>query len=250
MKKEIKMLNQKDFTIREENFDVTDLHKNLTNGGVLITRETLNADVTIGEENLFKDVKIQATGTKNKILIGDCNSFDDCGIFIKGNNNSIIIGDNCKLKGTQLMCIGDDNKIIIGGETTIYGEFWGKVHLHTMEATTIVLGKDCMLSGNIVLRTTDGHAIIDKNGRRLNLPKDIIIGNHVWIGMNAMILKGSSIPDNSIVGANSVVTKIFQKKDTTTIYIAGNPAKVIKQNKDYWIREKGFDFKPEDYKLT
>ncbi len=244
------MFNQKDFTISDKNFDVTDLHKNLTNGNVLITRESLKAKLTLGEKNLLKDVKIHANGKQNSLVIGDCNLLDDCGIFIDGNNNSISIGSNCKLRGTFLMCIGDNNNIIIGDETTIYGEFWGNVHFHAMEATSIKLGKDCMLSGNIVLRTTDGHAIIDKNGQRVNLPKDITIGNHVWIGMNAMILKGSSIPDNSIVGANSVVTKSFEYKDKTTIYIAGNPAKIIKQNKDYWIREKGFNFNSENYKLN
>ena len=39
------MSNLKIFKIREENFDVTDLHKNLTNGGGLITHDSTIATI-------------------------------------------------------------------------------------------------------------------------------------------------------------------------------------------------------------
>lgn len=58
--------------------------------------------------------------------------------------------------------------------------------------------------------------------------KPIIIGNNVWIGTNAIILPEVNIADGCIVGAGSVVTKSFMKKNSI---IAGNPAKIIKENK-------------------
>ena len=53
--------------------------------------------------------------------------------------------------------------------------------------------------------------------------KPVVIGNNVWIGMNACILPGIVIGDNSIIGAGSVVIKDILKAGT----YAGNPARII-----------------------
>lgn len=52
----------------------------------------------------------------------------------------------------------------------------------------------------------------------------ISIGNHVWIGMNVVVMRGVTIGDNTIIGANSVVTKNIP----SNVIAAGNPIKVIK----------------------
>lgn len=57
-----------------------------------------------------------------------------------------------------------------------------------------------------------------------DMPKPIVIGNNVWIGVNAIILKGSMIGENSIVGAGSVVNGLFPANSL----IIGNPAKLVK----------------------
>lgn len=56
--------------------------------------------------------------------------------------------------------------------------------------------------------------------------KSINIGNNVWIGSFARICKGVTIGNNSIVAANSVVTKDVPADSI----VAGNPAKVVKTN--------------------
>ena len=91
-----------------------------------------------------------------------------------------------------------------------------------------------MLSSDISLRTGDSHSIITTDGKRINLSKNVYIGNHVWIGMRALVMKGSKILDNSIIGAGSLVTGKFSQKN---IMLAGNPAKKIKENVD-WKRER------------
>ncbi len=64
-------------------------------------------------------------------------------------------------------------------------------------------------------------------GRREQRDKRIIIGDHVWIGMNVLVLKGSRIPNGCVVASGSVVTKAFEKENCL---IGGNPAKVIRED--------------------
>ena len=57
-----------------------------------------------------------------------------------------------------------------------------------------------------------------------NKPRDIRLGEHVWIGQNATILKGVSIGNNSIVAFGTVVTKDVP----ANAIVAGVPSKVVK----------------------
>ena len=52
---------------------------------------------------------------------------------------------------------------------------------------------------------------------------DVVIGNDVWIGLDALIMNGVKIGDGSIIGANSVITKDVKPYE----FVAGNPAKHI-----------------------
>lgn len=85
-----------------------------------------------------------------------------------------------------------------------------------------------MLSSNIVFRSSDGHVIYDLESKKIiNKPKPINIQDHVWIGASVIILKGSTVCKNSIIGTASLVTKSFSEEN---IIIAGNPAKKVKEN--------------------
>jgi acetyltransferase-like isoleucine patch superfamily enzyme len=53
----------------------------------------------------------------------------------------------------------------------------------------------------------------------------VIISDNVWIGMNAIILKGVTIGENSVVAAGAVVTKSVP----ANVVVAGNPAVVTKE---------------------
>lgn len=89
------------------------------------------------------------------------------------------------------------------------------------EGKNIIVGSNCIFSNNIELHTTDYHSMLDSKGYRTNQAKDIVIGNHVWIGLRCIILKGVLLPDGCVVGAGSVVTKSIETPKTL---IAGSPA--------------------------
>jgi hypothetical protein len=58
----------------------------------------------------------------------------------------------------------------------------------------------------------------------------VVIGNNVYIGMNAIILKGISIGNNVIIGAGSVITQDVPDN----CVVAGNPAKIIRSIEDHY----------------
>lgn len=100
----------------------------------------------------------------------------------------------------------------------------------------IVIGDDCMFSWDVTILDSDNHPIFNETGTRLNPPMPVHIGNHVWLGCNVTILKGSHIADNSVVAACTCVAS--NCKTPNAIYLNTN-AKVesLKENinwsKDY-----------------
>jgi len=95
---------------------------------------------------------------------------------------------------------------------------------------SISIGHNCLFSWDILFMDGDGHEIFDEDGKIINENKPIIIGNHVWIGCRCTILKGAVIPDNSIIGAGSLVTKSLETPNS--IYF-GQPIKLFK-NDIHW----------------
>jgi acetyltransferase-like isoleucine patch superfamily enzyme len=151
-------------------------------------------------------------------------------IYIRGNNNSLIIGNQCHINNT-IFRIEDDNGVLnIGNKTSIEGANF----IIAENNKKIIVGEDCMFSSGIQIEASDSHSIYDmNNNERINFGKDIIIGNHVWLGRFVTILKGVHINDNCIIGTKSLVTK---STDKNGIYV-GIPAKKIKDNVN-WNRSR------------
>lgn len=85
----------------------------------------------------------------------------------------------------------------------------------------IRIGNDVAISKGVIIRDSDNHEIIG-NSNQTSAP--IVIGNHVWIGLNAIILKGVTIGDGAIVAAGAVVAKNVPAYSM----VAGVPARILK----------------------
>lgn len=88
----------------------------------------------------------------------------------------------------------------------------------------IEIGDNCMIASGAYITDSDWHGIYDRIGRNPD-PAPVRIGNNVWIGDRATVLKGVSIGDNSIIGASAVVTRDVP----ANVVVAGNPARIVKQ---------------------
>lgn len=106
-----------------------------------------------------------------------------------------------------------------------------EIQMHDEAQCNVIIGNDCMFSCDIMIRPSDGHTIIDKVSNKIcNRGGEIIIGNHVWVGMRSVILKNSYISEGCIIGACSLVNKKFLENNCI---IAGIPGKIVKSN-IYW----------------
>ncbi len=91
-------------------------------------------------------------------------------------------------------------------------------------ATSITIGDNCMIANRAYLSDSDAHGIYDRS-YPVGKTGPIRLENNVWIGDSAIITKGVTIGENSIIGAGAVVVKDIPSNTIA----AGNPAKVVKE---------------------
>lgn len=150
--------------------------------------------------------------------------------FVMGNpqlkdshpETRLLIEENAKMiiDGAFIMYAGSYIRIVKDGELIIHGGFINE-NVQITCGSKIEIGKDCTIGRDVIIRSYDGHSI---NGEPTSAP--ISIGNHVWIGQRATILKGVSIGDGAIIASGAIVTKNVPANSI----VAGVPAKVIKDN--------------------
>ncbi len=149
-----------------------------------------------------------------------------CRFSVSGNGSRIIIGDGCVIKGLNCLLFGDDSQVIIGNNVHINASKHFPTVMNAVNGTKIIIGDECLFSNSIELHTTDYHPIYEiGDGKAINNAKDIVLDSHVWVGFRTIILKGSHISSDSVIGAGSLVASSFEEKN---IIVCGIPAKIIK----------------------
>ena len=171
------------------------------------------------KDDLLLNGTITMRGNGNHLAIGPGVTAHDLGITL-GSNCKVLIGAKCIL-GSLFIHAGKRAHVTIGRNSG----FSGRVRLMLHEAARIEIGRDCLLASETDVTVSDMHSIVDvASGERVNPARDVIIGDHVWIGQRAMILKGSQIEAGSIVGAGSIVTGHVPPNSLAV----GNPARVTR----------------------
>lgn len=193
----------------------------------IIVNKGSGNEINIGDDSTVKGaIRIQGSG--NKLEIGR-SAVVAKNIVIHGSRNKITLGDNVKLSG-RITIKGSDQYIIIDEGTLVCD-----ASILCQENQYVRIGRNCLISDRVDIRTTDSYTLIDREtGNRVNLPAPVEIGDHVWIGLDAVVNKGAIVADDNIIEAKSFVSQRFPEMGTV---IAGAPARVVKRGVT-WQRDR------------
>ncbi|WP_455672667.1 acyltransferase [Phocaeicola sp.] len=156
--------------------------------------------------------------------------FNEIGLFDKKYATTILqIDGTLVFKGRAR--INYNSKIIIGQQGTleIGSNFDNSAGISIVCWNKIVIGNNVLTSWEILMMDTDFHSTICTDTKHMNEQTGCIeiVGDNVWIGNRAMLLKGTKIPNGSIIGAMSLVNKVFLDENCL---LAGNPAHICKKH--------------------
>lgn len=144
------------------------------------------------------------------------------------SGTSIHLGSNCRIDVDCTRLAASEIHCVAGASITIGHNcsFTWRTQVLAHEAGSIRIGAGCLLATETLVTLSDMHAILDMaSGRRLNAARDVEIGDRVWIGFRAMVFKGVSIGEGSVIGAGAVVTGNIPPH----CMAVGNPARVKRE---------------------
>lgn len=145
---------------------------------------------------------------------------------------------------TQLKYTLENKEIMMRKMILLYNNFINRIHITILRRCGVTIGKNCYIDRHINIDrniivgsnvTISSHLVIlghdastKKFIKKTRLQKTII-GNNCFIGMHAIILPGITIGQNSIVGANSVVTHNIPANSVCV----GNPANIVSSTEEF-----------------
>jgi len=159
-------------------------------------------------------LKIKLTGKKVKISFPQRNWEKDMTIKIVDDSALEIGEDNNFRRGLQL-------RVLDGGKLQIGSHVFINTNVCITARKFIKIGNNVKVANNVTIIDHDHDY---RNGNVGYHSQPIEIGNDVWIGANAVILKGVNIGDRAVIAAGSVVNR---NVPSGTI-VAGVPGKVVK----------------------
>ena len=147
---------------------------------------------------------------------------------------AVQIGNHVSCYAGCSFAVGENGTCSIGDFTLLNGAF-------VMAEERIEIGSHCLIAWNVGIADSDFHPISAAQ-RRLDAEAlapyysarparpplhaaPVRIHDNVWIGMNAIVLKGVTIGENAIVAAGSVVARDVP----ANVVVAGNPARIVRE---------------------
>jgi acetyltransferase-like isoleucine patch superfamily enzyme len=120
--------------------------------------------------------------------------------------------------GTKIRC--HEGLVSIGAKTVLGQECTISAYQH------VAIGRECVIADRVMLIDFDHGAVEVERPIRLQgiYKRDVKVGNNVWIGYGACILRGVTIGDNAIVGTSAVVTRDVP----ANAVVGGIPAQVLR----------------------
>lgn len=137
-----------------------------------------------------------------------------------GDDCTVRVGSDCRLNAITIYTVRDSTVSIGSGS----GFTWTCV-MQCHESFNISLGEGCLIASDSWITVSDMHSVIDiASNQRINPGADVRLGDRVWLGDGASIMKGVTIGADSVVAARSVVTKDVP----ANCVAAGVPARIVR----------------------
>ncbi len=206
--------------------------------------EELNAvtdNTVIGAENInMQNSEIRFAGSGNILFAEENVNLSGTKLFFNGSNSVVYLSSSGNAYRLNVS-INNACSLFIGNNNFMNGT----LNITISEHTNVFLGDDNLLAFGIWVRTADPHLIYSaETKKRINPSKSIFIGDHVWIGQDVHVLKGTQVASGSILGAGTVCPG---KKTGSNQAWGGNPAKKISEG-IFWERTCCHAFTEEDTK--
>jgi galactoside O-acetyltransferase len=163
--------------------------------------------VSIGRGSRVYRWRLGVGAGTNRVSIGS-RSIVQCHIRFDGHGGQVSIGDRTYIGSSHIVC-----------------------------HTAVTIGSDVIISWGVTVVDHDSHAVswalrscdVEDwhRGRKSwqHVPvRPVTIGDKVWIGFGASILKGVAIGEGAVIGAGAVVTR----EVAPYAVVGGNPAQVIR----------------------
>lgn len=158
----------------------------------------------------------------------------ELGGIIADHNSKVTIMGGCYKEECGIGA-EDDSSIIVEGGADV--QRW--CGIMAKYGSRIKIGKEFLTARLVRILAGDGHPIYDyATHEQINRGETVTIGNHVWVGEKSTLLGGTSIGDDCVVGANSLVNKSFEGDHRI---IAGNPARLVREGIT-WKKEPEDEF--------
>ena len=181
-----------------------------------------NLIIVNAEKSQMVNSKINFYGKNNILFVEDGVTLKKSTINFNKDNSVVYLSRNrhdCLLNCS----VNNGNTVYIGRDCYINGV----MNLIASEGKNIIIGDDGLFSFGIWVRTADPHLVYDVNTKeRINYSQSVLIGDHVWLGQQSLILKGTQIGSGSVLGGGTIVAG---KHLLSNAAYGGNPARLIKE---------------------
>lgn len=188
-------------------------------GGVLRHRVRSRRDIWIGSRTVLDGADRVQVAPGGALRVG----LGPFGLTSEHDVSVIRVREGATFEVAGLVSLQRGVRIVVDGGRLSIG------HLTNVNGLTkilckvgVAIGSGSTVSWDVEIMDNDFHTmVVDGTERPSAAP--IVIGDRVWIGARAIILKGVTIGDGSVVAAGAVVTKDVPPGSV----VAGTPARVI-----------------------
>lgn len=160
--------------------------------------------------------------------------YPNTGIHIEIHGQGrIIIQGKCTIGNASALSIGENGVLIFGDSFTSY------TSLHLVAYHRIEFKENAFIGWETTCMDTDFYKLTKLSGGCTIGFGPIVIGSNCWLGLKCTVLKNTKLPDYSVVGGNSVLSRDYTVDVPSYSLLAGNPA-VLRKTGVY--RKDGDDF--------